>query len=82
MLGEVSAERFAELARDRKFLRRLADVHDDLADYLSQPRWYQQQQAAGSLPESIGYFSPGVRHHRGAAPVLRWAGDPWPGDHS
>jgi len=70
MLGEVSAERLAALARDRKFLRRLDDVHDDLTDYLTQPRWYQNQQTdqaleggpdgqAGSLlPDAIGYFSP------------------------
>ncbi|MFN2517758.1 MAG: alpha-glucan family phosphorylase, partial [Jatrophihabitantaceae bacterium] len=68
MLGEVSAERLAALAGDRKFLRRLDDIHDDLTDYLTQPRWYQARQAEqhvstgsdapGSLPETIGYFSP------------------------
>ncbi|WP_460605237.1 alpha-glucan family phosphorylase [Jatrophihabitans fulvus] len=59
MMGEVSAERFAALARDRKFLRRLEDIADDLTDYLEQPRWYQKQQEAGEdLPSSIGYFSP------------------------
>jgi starch phosphorylase len=56
MLGEVTAERFAQLARDRKFLRRLADVREDLQEYLTQPRWYQQHHSDG--PESIGYFSP------------------------
>ncbi|PZS25650.1 MAG: DUF3417 domain-containing protein [Pseudonocardiales bacterium] len=59
LLGEVSAERLAALAKDRKFLRRLDDVHDDLTDYLTQPRWYQEQQEIDpSLPASIGYFSP------------------------
>jgi starch phosphorylase len=69
MLGEVSADRLNQLAKERKFLRRLEDVHDDLTDYLTQPRWYQQQgspgrasspdgQVAGTLPDSIGYFSP------------------------
>ena len=65
MLGEVSAERFAELARDRKFVRRLGDLHDDLNDYLTAPRWYQEQQryqeqqASGEQwPERIAYFSP------------------------
>ncbi|SOD73347.1 starch phosphorylase [Jatrophihabitans sp. GAS493] len=66
MLGEVSPTRLAALARDRRFLRRLEDVADDLEDYLRQPRWYQQEQAAGvedsgrqhALPASIGYFSP------------------------
>jgi starch phosphorylase len=59
MLGEISAERINALAKDRKFLRRLADVHDDLTDYLTQARWYQTQQEAGErLPTAIGYFSP------------------------
>jgi starch phosphorylase len=59
MLGEVSAVRLGLLSRDRKFLRRLGDVYDDLNEYLTQPRWYQKQQADGEgLPSSIGYFSP------------------------
>ncbi len=59
MLGEVSAERLAVLARDRRFLRRLGDVHEDLVEYLQQPRWYQHRQAAGEhLPACIAYFSP------------------------
>ena len=59
MLGEVSAERFGQLARDRRFVRRLSDLADDLNDYLTQPRWYQKHAAAGAdLPASIGYFSP------------------------
>ncbi|MGH8860793.1 MAG: alpha-glucan family phosphorylase, partial [Jatrophihabitantaceae bacterium] len=59
MLGEVSAQRIDRLANDRKFLRTLADVHDDLSEYLTSPRWYQQQQGDGTaLPNSIGYFSP------------------------
>src|SRR6185437_6926529 len=64
MLGAVSNDRLAALAKDRKFLRRLSDISDDLRDYLEQPRWYQRQQEqraeAGEppLPCSIGYFSP------------------------
>ncbi|HSY14924.1 MAG TPA: alpha-glucan family phosphorylase [Jatrophihabitantaceae bacterium] len=61
MLGEVTAERLAMLSRDRRFLRRLADVHDDLTDYLERPHWYQEQAAArpaGALPNAIAYFSP------------------------
>jgi glycogen phosphorylase len=56
MLGEVSPDRFAQLAGDRRFLRRLKDIHDDLTDYLTQDRWYQKQ--PGPLPDSIAYFSP------------------------
>jgi starch phosphorylase len=61
MLGEVSGERLAELARDRKFLRRLSDIGDDLRDYLTAPRWYQRRAEAPDgerLPTSIAYFSP------------------------
>ncbi len=60
MLGEVSAERLGALARDRKFVRRLGDVADDLQDYLNAPRGYQRraEEAPGTLPDSIAYFSP------------------------
>ncbi len=66
LLGGVSTDRLATLAKDRKFLRRLQDVSDDLRDYLEHPRWYQLQQEreAGSdatdvpLPRSVAYFSP------------------------
>jgi glycogen phosphorylase len=55
LLGAVDSERFAALAKDRKFLRRLSDAYDDLQDYLEQPRWYQ---SLNDVPSSIGYFSP------------------------
>jgi starch phosphorylase len=54
-LGEVSAERLAQLAKDRRFLRRLQDAVDDLDEYLSTPRWYQSLGA--EAPASIAYFS-------------------------
>ncbi|SEF79726.1 starch phosphorylase [Thermomonospora echinospora] len=57
LLGEVSAARLAALADDRRFLRRLDAALDDLRDYLTAPRWYQSQDAAGG-PQSIAYFSP------------------------
>ena len=55
LLGEVDPQRFQALAKDRKFLRRLSDMHDDLQDYLEQPRWYQSLPDA---PGAIAYFSP------------------------
>src|SRR5215203_2693864 len=55
VLGEVSAERLAQLAKDRKFLRRLQDVVEDLDDYLSAPHWYQS--LGEEAPASIAYFS-------------------------
>jgi starch phosphorylase len=56
LLGEVSADRLASLAADRRFLRRLQDAADDLRDYLSRPRWYQSLEDAP--PGAIAYFSP------------------------
>ncbi|MCU7822776.1 alpha-glucan family phosphorylase [Kitasatospora sp. DSM 101779] len=62
LLGEVPAARLAALAADRRFLRRLGDLHDDLRDYLAGPRWYQSAPPVGGagspLPEAIAYFSP------------------------
>jgi starch phosphorylase len=55
VLGEVSAERLAELSKDRKFLRRLSDAVDDLQDYLAAPHWYQSLGA--DAPKAIAYFS-------------------------
>ncbi|MFF0744054.1 alpha-glucan family phosphorylase [Streptomyces sp. NPDC004111] len=60
LLGAVSAERLAALAGDRRFLRRLDAVADDLADYLGGRRWYQQQETreGAELPRALAYFSP------------------------
>src|SRR3712207_6342403 len=55
VLGEVSAERLATLARDRRFLRRLQDVVDDLEEYLSAPHWYQS--LGEEAPATVAYFS-------------------------
>lgn len=56
LLGTVTAERLAELAADRRFLRRLTACADDLQDYLAGRRWYQS--VDGALPEAVAYFSP------------------------
>jgi glycogen phosphorylase len=55
MLGAVSSTRLSALARDKRFVRRLSDAADDLSEYLTQPRWYQDLIGA---PRSIAYFSP------------------------
>ncbi|GAA1875080.1 glycosyltransferase family 1 protein [Actinomadura bangladeshensis] len=55
LLGEVSPERLAQLAEDRRFLRRLQDTAEDLHEYLTAPRWYQTRPDG---PSSIAYFSP------------------------
>ncbi|MDH6575717.1 alpha-glucan family phosphorylase [Kitasatospora sp. MAP5-34] len=66
LLGEVPAGRLAALAADRRFLRRLGDLSDDLRDYLTGPRWYQSAlpsalppgDGSSPLPAGIAYFSP------------------------
>ncbi|CAM5488440.1 glycogen phosphorylase OS=Kitasatospora aureofaciens OX=1894 GN=GCM10010502_33170 PE=3 SV=1 [Kitasatospora aureofaciens] len=60
LLGEVPAARLAALAADRRFLRRLGDLADDLREYLTGPRWYQAHQEGGATPPpaAIAYFSP------------------------
>ncbi|MCR1782404.1 alpha-glucan family phosphorylase [Nocardioides carbamazepini] len=61
LLGEVAAERWAELVADEDYVRRVADVRADLAAYLAEDRWYQRARAAEpdrTWPESIAYFSP------------------------
>jgi starch phosphorylase len=56
LLGAVSTDRLAALAEDRRFLRRLQLVADDLHEYLTGDRWYQS--LGPEAPASIAYFSP------------------------
>ncbi|MEW2356178.1 alpha-glucan family phosphorylase [Spirillospora sp. NPDC029432] len=56
LLGEVSADRLDRLSTDRRFLRRLQDATEELREYLTAPRWYQE--LGGDAPRSIAYFSP------------------------
>jgi starch phosphorylase len=56
LLGELAPERIAQLAEDRRFLRRLGDAVDDLHEYLSKDLWYQSLDPA-TVPRAIGYFS-------------------------
>jgi glycogen phosphorylase len=56
LLGGVRPARLAELAEDRRFLRRLTAAADDLDDYVTGRRWYQAQ--SGDLPAAVAYFSP------------------------
>lgn len=58
MLGEVDPARLDELATDDRFLARLDAAAADLDDYLTRPRWYQNQQRRGvSVGNGIAYFS-------------------------
>lgn len=58
LLGEVPAARLDALAEDDDFVARLDAAAADLDDYLSRPRWFQQQQQRGAdVPDGIAYFS-------------------------
>jgi starch phosphorylase len=57
LLGAVSPARLDELAVDPAFTDRLDELAADLNDYLSRPRWYQQQSEGAVMPSGIAYFS-------------------------
>ncbi|WP_236789056.1 alpha-glucan family phosphorylase [Amycolatopsis sp. GM8] len=54
MLLGVAPARLAELAGDEDFLARARAATEDLERYLTEERWYQEQQADG--PAAIAYF--------------------------
>ncbi|GAA1983969.1 alpha-glucan family phosphorylase [Amycolatopsis minnesotensis] len=57
MLTAVSATRLAELAADEAFLARANEVTENLREYLTEPRWYQERSAeVGGLPAAVAYF--------------------------
>ena len=77
LLGAVGRARFEELAADEGFLGRLGAVRADLAAYLSEDRWYQRGwRVERGRPRRDRLLLAGVRHHRGAAAVLRRARHP------
>lgn len=55
-LGEVRAERLAQVAQDEGLVDWIHRSRDDLRGYLSGDRWYQSLGSAA--PASIAYFSP------------------------
>jgi len=52
----TSLGRLDSLAQDPDFLAELADVHDQLRRYCTEPRWFQQR--PHTSVRSIAYFSP------------------------
>lgn len=56
LLGEVSAERLAELSADAGFVEWADRCRDDLRGYLASDRWYQS--LGDEAPKGIAYFSP------------------------
>ena len=60
MLSALSASELQGLASDSAFVATVDAAAENLATYLSKPRWYQKWAAevAGGAPASIAYFSP------------------------
>ncbi|GHC46089.1 alpha-glucan family phosphorylase [Streptomyces flavofungini] len=60
LLGSVPSARLTALATDDGYLRRLREAADDLREYVTGERWYQERQdePGGELPAAIAYFSP------------------------
>jgi starch phosphorylase len=62
MLSRLTPTDMDRLSADRDFVARVDAARESLQAYLTEPRWYQQQAAAGSdeggFPASIAYFSP------------------------
>ncbi|MFK4069396.1 alpha-glucan family phosphorylase [Streptomyces sp. NPDC029674] len=59
LLGEVPPSRLDELSGDADFLRRLDEAADDLREYVTGERWFQEQaRTDGQLPRAVAYFSP------------------------
>ncbi|HEY5248175.1 MAG TPA: alpha-glucan family phosphorylase, partial [Dermatophilaceae bacterium] len=60
MLSALSAAELESLAADQAFVEKVRVAAENLATYLSRPRWYQRWAAGveGGAPASIAYFSP------------------------
>ncbi len=56
LLGEVSAERLAELSADEGFVDWASRSRDELNEYLRSNRWFQG--LGDDAPRAIAYFSP------------------------
>jgi len=60
MLSALSADELKGLASDEVFVNKVHEAAENLATYLSKPRWYQgwAAEVEGGAPASIAYFSP------------------------
>ena len=56
VLGNLSSERYNELARDQAFLAHLESVHEELKRYLQMPSWFDEEHPE-LKDRLIGYFS-------------------------
>lgn len=57
LLGEITPQRFAQLANDPDVVAQAKDLAAQLDNYLSEPKWYQSQFDDAAKPAAIAYFS-------------------------
>ncbi|WP_242491680.1 alpha-glucan family phosphorylase [Actinomyces minihominis] len=57
LLGEISPERFRQLAADAGVVLEAQLLDEELRDYLGSSKWYQESFDAEGKPEGIAYFS-------------------------
>jgi len=56
LLAEVPTDRLEALAADEDFVARINAAAAELTRYLTEPRWYQQQNGQ-HRPAAVAYFS-------------------------
>lgn len=57
LLGEISPERFHQLAADASVVLQAQQLDEDLQEYLTDDKWYQAEFDHDGKPEAIAYFS-------------------------
>ncbi len=57
LLGEITPERFAQLAADGGVVMAAQQLDDELQTYMNQPKWYQTSCLQEGKPRQVAYFS-------------------------
>lgn len=57
LLGEISPQRFKELAADASVVSEAQQLADELDLYMKEPKWFQSQFDNNDKPAAIAYFS-------------------------
>lgn len=57
LLGQISPDRFAQLAQDDAVVDEAEQLADKLQRYLTEEKWLQQEVPAGDRPRTVAYFS-------------------------
>lgn len=57
LLGEITPERYRQLSADAGVVFEAQQLHDELEQYMSEAKWYQEEYLEDGKPDSIAYFS-------------------------